>query len=679
MAPDLRGLLSLRFNMAVDTTVQTVEQLREMVECCRKADELFFDTETDGIHFGRYLVSYQISDGKRSWFVPVRHMKRIDEVKDQVRKHLSVRGRDKIVKEILDGWPGDDPVGFDEVATLASELSSKYKRSDFKFNPGNLKNVDEHEAIDALRSIFRSGKVIWIHNAIFDKQVVRHEDIPPATWDVQVKDSMVLAWLIDASEKKGLKYLVHKYLKVKMGNFAEFKKFKRGAMLVPISTMEKYAIEDVKYMPRLIALLLDELRKMGSYMVKVWDELMFPTVYSAEEMTERGFKIDRKYLNDLKAFLEEKIETIQDEISEVSGIPRSELKPNSTMWLSDTFIEEKKWWGPKGSRGKNGSYSTKASYKEEWAAGQIPGTTKEGMQVAKLLLEYAEANKLLSTYTDSLLKKIDSNDRLHAGFNPVGTVTGRWSSSNPNLQNIPTRTELGAKVREAFIAEEGFKLIRADYSQIELRILAHFSKDPTMLEVYRTGGDIHQQTADLVGCSRNGAKTVNFGVMYGMYYKSLAVQLGVDEHTAQKWLARYFQRFAGVRNLKSHVIESVKKLGYTQTLIGRRRYLPDINSDNWYKRSQAERQALNTKIQGSAADIINIAVRNIREDFQREGVFGTKVFALCQVHDELIFEVRNEIADRCAETIQNKMESVVTLEVPLLAEPAIGNNWAEIK
>jgi DNA polymerase-1 len=280
----------------------------------------------------------------------------------------------------------------------------------------------------------------------------------------------------------------------------------------------------------------------------------------------------------------------------------------------------------------------------------------------------------------TLIDYADVDARIHASFNQTGTATGRFSSSGPNLQNIPRSTddpELPS-IREAFRARDGWKILDIDYSQIELRLMAHFSRDPNMLRIYSEGGDIHQMTADACGCSRQHAKGINFGLLYRMWHKKLAIVLGIPEEDARMYWRRYFQQYPGVARFQDLTEEKASHDGFITTLIGRKRMLPEIHSPDKMKASMARRQSINTKIQGSAGDLIKLGMRNIGREIRRRG-WEDRVLIVSQVHDELIFEVRDDVVEEAAAMVKEKLETVVELRVPLIAEPAWAQTWADAK
>jgi DNA polymerase-1 len=331
---------------------------------------------------------------------------------------------------------------------------------------------------------------------------------------------------------------------------------------------------------------------------------------------------------------------------------------------------------PNARRGKAKARSTAADVLEELAA-QHPLPAK--------IVEYREVAKLKSTYVDALPKLIHpETGRLHTSFSQTGTATGRLSSSDPNLQNIPIRTELGREIRAAFVAEKGKILLSADYSQIELRIMAHFSKDPVLVEAFRNGEDIHARTAqEVFGVGplaqtaehRRAAKAINFGIIYGLSPFGLAQQLGIEQKEAAQFINAYFTRYRGVKEYLDGIIAETRKSGVAKTLFGRIRPIPEINSPQVHLRNFAERTALNSPLQGTAADLIKMAMINID---QRLGEEKLEAKMILQVHDELLFEAPTRERVKLEKLVKEEMEGVHKLAVPIVVEIGVGPNWRDL-
>jgi DNA polymerase-1 len=361
------------------------------------------------------------------------------------------------------------------------------------------------------------------------------------------------------------------------------------------------------------------------------------------------------------------------EIYAISGTP---FNINSPQQLAKVLYEDLKLPAPvKYGRGK--SMSTAADILEELAA-EYP--------VARLVLDFRQLAKLKGTYIDALPALIrPESGRIHTTFNQTGAATGRLSSSNPNLQNIPIRTEVGREIRAAFVPREGWRLLVADYSQIELRLLAHMSGDPVLVKAFRNGEDIHTRTAaEVMGVPplmvtpdmRRSAKAVNFGIVYGQTPFGLAQSLGIDRREAEAYIRAYFERYAGVRKFINNTIAEVRKTAVAKTLLGRERPIPDMHSRNPNARGFAERTAVNTPLQGTAADLIKMAMIRIDRELINRG-YATRL--LLQVHDELVLESPPEEIDDVRTMVKREMESVYKLEVPLVVETGVGSNWRDAK
>jgi DNA polymerase-1 len=309
-----------------------------------------------------------------------------------------------------------------------------------------------------------------------------------------------------------------------------------------------------------------------------------------------------------------------------------------------------------------------------------------GHDLPRLILGYRELQKLKSTYVDTLPLQVNPRTgRIHTSFNQTGAATGRLSSSDPNLQNIPVRTPRGEAIRRGFVPAEGHRLVVADYSQIELRIMAHLSGDPAFIEAFQQGGDIHRQTAALIfnvpvasvtNEQRARAKTINFATIYGQGPFALSRQLGITQEEAKQFIAQYFERFSGVRAFLDRQVELAREQGFVETLLGRRRYIPEVREKNFNLRSYGERNAQNSPLQGSAADLIKLAMIRIHALLARRRL-GSRM--LLQVHDELVFEVPRAEVELMEGLVKVEMESVMPLRVPLVADVGVGDNWLDAK
>ncbi|MFP4199298.1 MAG: DNA polymerase I [Halanaerobium sp.] len=407
-------------------------------------------------------------------------------------------------------------------------------------------------------------------------------------------------------------------------------------------------------------------------LLKLYQEIELPLIKVLAKMEYNGVKVDRDWLESLSERLGKRLEIITGKAHQLAG---EEFNLNSPKQLGEILFE--KLGLPVIKRTKTG-YSTNASVLEKL----------EGKhEIIPLISEYRELSKLKSTYIDSLPPLINKETgKIHTSFNQMVTATGRLSSTDPNLQNIPIRTEEGREIRKAFIpSEDDMLLLAVDYSQIELRVFAHLSGDQKLKEAFNSGADIHTETAaevfevkpeEVSPNLRRHAKVINFGIAYGMSSYGLSQDLDIPVEEAQEYIDKYFDRFSGVKKYMDQTIKKVKECGYAETIYGRRRYIPEINSSNYHRRSFAERTAINTPVQGTAADIMKKSMLDVY-DALKEADLDLNI--LLQVHDELVFEVKKSDLDQAAKLIKEKMENTAELDVPLIVDLQIGENWRDKK
>ncbi len=427
--------------------------------------------------------------------------------------------------------------------------------------------------------------------------------------------------------------------------------------------------ERADFLVRLAPILRAEVEKLG--LLEVYEKIDLPLAPVLAHMEAAGVRVDKKELDIISKKAEDEIARLEKSIYELAGF---EFTINSSQQLAEVLFDKLNLQPPRKSRVK--TRSTAAEVLNELALVH---------ELPKKILEYRELAKLKSTYSDSLPRLIHPvSGRLHTRFCQTGTATGRLSSSNPNLQNIPIRTELGREIRAAFVAAPGCKLLSADYSQIELRILAHLSEDPVLVEAFRRGQDIHSRTAqEVFGVApfaqthdhRRIAKVINFGVIYGLSAFGLAQNLSIDTREAAKFIAAYFERYGGVKKFLDRQIAETRKSGHTKTMFGRIRPISEINSPQPNMRNFAERTAMNTPMQGAAADLIKLAMIEMDQRLQKD--FKSKM--ILQVHDELLFEGPEDEIPRLTKVVKEVMENVYTLRVPLLVDTKIGCNWRDMK
>ena len=414
--------------------------------------------------------------------------------------------------------------------------------------------------------------------------------------------------------------------------------------------------------------LSEELEKNA--MTSLYQEIELPLCEVLYRMEKRGILIDRQQLEQFGTMLTQRIADCETLIFSYS---EEKFNINSTKQLGELLFE--KLGLPPVKKTKTG-YSTNAEVLEK-LKGKHP--------IIPAIMDYRMLTKLKSTYADGLIKEIREDGRIHTTFQNLVTATGRLSSTEPNLQNIPVRTDMGAEIRKMFVPKEGCVLVDADYSQIELRVLAHIAEDSVMQNAFCTGADIHTTTAaqvfgisadEVTSLQRRHAKAVNFGIVYGISEFSLAEDIGVSRYEAREYIDNYLTNYQGVRKYMKQVVEDAKVIGYTETLYGRRRYIPELKSSNFNIRSGAERIALNTPIQGTAADLIKLAMIRVEKALNEK---FPEAKLLLQVHDELIVECPEDIAPQVAELVSREMQAVAQLKVPLTAEAKYGKSWYEAK
>jgi DNA polymerase I len=421
----------------------------------------------------------------------------------------------------------------------------------------------------------------------------------------------------------------------------------------------------------------EELDKRG--VRKVFEEIEKPLMPITEEMNRCGIKVDKVRLAELSKTYHKELSAIEKKIWKLAG---EEFNVNSPKILSGILFEKLGLAEKRQKKTAGGALSTKESELEK---------IKDKHPIIELILNYRELSKLLGTYIDTIPTQLDKGSRLHSSFIQCGAVTGRMASNNPNLQNIPNKTELGREIRKSFIAEKGYKLLSLDYSQIELRLAAILSEDSKLIEIFKNGEDVHAGVAARVFKvpqnevnkeMRSKAKVINFGILYGMGVNALRVNLKSDRKEAQEFYNEYFNTFTGLASYLDKTKAEAERKGYTETMFGRRRYFSGFKSPLPFIRAQAERMAINAPLQGTQADIIKIAMKRISDLIQSKKQ-SDDVRMVLQVHDELVFEVRKELVDECAREFKKIMEETIPKEklngVPIVAEAHVGDNWGEMQ
>jgi DNA polymerase-1 len=516
----------------------------------------------------------------------------------------------------------------------------------------------------------------YAHNAVYDLVVMQRYgiDVSPISFD-----SMLAEWVRDPISKfLGLKNFARQYLEVYMTDIDELigkGKNQKTMAEVPIDHAAKYAAADATITLRVVNYLREKLATIGAN--DRFYELEMPMIPVIAEIQRKGVVLDVAYLQEMSIRLAQQIADLEQEIYQLSGIGVFNI--NSTKQLGEVLFDEDKLNLPKeGIRKTTHGFSTDAA--------TLDILSGEHDIIGKIV-EYRELAKLKSTYVDALPELINAKTgRVHTSYNQTGTSTGRFSSSNPNLQNIPIRTELGREVRRAFIAPEGYRLLSVDYSQIELRVMAHISQDKTLIEAFEAGQDIHRATAaavfdiapeDVTYEQRSFAKRVNFGLMYGMGEYRLARESDLTLAEAREFIKRYFERIPGVKRYIDETEALAKKQGYVETLLGRKRHFPHLVDDRTSGNRVAGelRAAINMPIQGTAADILKIAMIRLYNELKAGELDAAMIL---QVHDELVLEVAEDQIEETTQLVVNVMQNAYQLRVPLVANADIGQNWRDM-
>lgn len=551
-------------------------------------------------------------------------------------------------------------------------LSFSFEKGKAYYIPTPADRQQAQEVINIFKPILENDQIEKIG------QNIKYDILLLARYQVAVKgpifDTMLAHYLIDPDTRHGMDVLAENYLNYKPLSITELigsKGKKQGNMRdVELDLIKEYASEDADITLQLKEIfkpLLEETNTLG-----LANEVEFPLVYVLAEIERNGVRIDIDALQQFSKNLETDIRLLEQTIYEKAGVNFNIASPKQ---LGEVLFDKLKL-DPKAKKTKTGQYKTgedvllALAYKSD---------------IVQDILSFRQLQKLKSTYVDALPELINPDTGLiHTSYNQAVAATGRLSSTNPNLQNIPIRTERGREVRKAFIPRhENNVILSADYSQIELRLIAELSKDPNMMEAFTSGHDIHRATAarvygleleEVTSDQRRNAKAVNFGIIYGQSAFGLSQSLAIPRKEAAEIIDQYFIQYAGIKKYMSEVLEFAKENGYVETILKRRRYLRDINSANMTVRGFAERNAINAPIQGSAADLIKIAMLGIQKEIEEQGLLGKMIM---QVHDELVFDVPENEVSIFKEIIQTKMTGAIKTEIPLVVEIGQGKNWLE--
>ena len=550
-------------------------------------------------------------------------------------------------------------------------MSFSYAENQAFYVPVPKEREEAQKIVDKFKPVFENEKSIKVG------QNIKYDMIVLGNYGVSIKgqmfDTMIAHYVLQPELHHGMDYLAEVYLKydtIKIEELIGAKgKNQRNMRDLSPTDIYKYACEDADVTLKLKNILEKELETNG--VKELFEEIEMPLVPVLAYIERNGVRIDTEALKETSRHFTIRMREIEEEIYKLAGM---EFNVSSPKQVGEVLFDRLKIV-EKAKKTKTGQYVTSEEVLE---------SLKGKHQIVEKILDYRGLKKLLSTYVDALPELINSKTgRIHTSFNQTVTATGRLSSSNPNLQNIPVRDDDGKEIRKAFIPDDGCEFFSADYSQIELRIMAHLSEDENMIEAFREEQDIHAATAakiykinidDVTREQRSKAKTANFGIIYGISVFGLAERLNVERKEAKELIDGYFENYPKVKAYMDESIRSARDKGYIETIFKRKRYLPDINSRNAIVRGYAERNAINAPIQGSAADIIKVAMIKIYKRFIDEGI---KSKMILQVHDELNFSVLREEKEKVQQIVISEMEAAYKMKVPLLADCGWGQNWLE--
>ena len=564
-----------------------------------------------------------------------------------------------------------ETTGLDPTASELVGMSFSFKEGEAYYVPVSDKFDEAKKVVEKFRNFFENEDIMKIG------QNIKYDIIVLKQYGINVKgqlfDTMIAHYLINPELRHNMDYMAETYLNYRTIHIDELigvrgKNQLNMRHLRPEQICD-YACEDADITLKLKGILEKAIEKQE--LGKLLYEIEFPLVYVLADMEYTGVKLDKEALAESSKTMTKELQNIESEIYNLAG---TELNINSAKQVGEVLFD-KLQITEKPKKTKTGQYVTSEEVLE---------SLRDTHPIVAKILDYRGLKKLLSTYIDALPLLINPKDKkIHTSYNQTVTATGRLSSSNPNLQNIPIRDAQGKEIRKAFIAEEGCIFFSADYSQIELRIMAHLSQDPHMIEAFNSGEDIHAATAakifkmpisDVTSDMRRKAKTANFGIIYGISVFGLAGRLSIPRGEAKELIDGYFESYPQVKEYMDNSIKTAREKTYVETIFGRKRYLPDINSRNTTVRGYAERNAINAPIQGSAADIIKVAMVRIFERFEKENI---KSKMILQVHDELNFNVVTNELDKVQKIVMEEMESAYKLAVPLKADCGSGKNWLE--
>ncbi len=557
--------------------------------------------------------------------------------------------------------------------SIKDDQSDRHKTASL-FDKNEEKNISPW--LKELKKIIEDETIEKIgHNIKYDLQVLKN-------YNIEIKgslfDTMIASYLLNPENRQhnldSLSFSELNWEKISSDDLFPDKKQTKDFSQVDLNKLYLYACEDADCVFKLKAVLEKKLDQNN--LKKLFYDLETPLIKILANLERNGIALDVNFLKNLGQDIHIEIEKIRKKVFKLAG---EDFNLNSTKQLKE-ILYEKMEISSQGIKKTKTGFSTASEELEK---------IKHLNPIIELIQEYRELNKLTSTYIDALPELISKETkRIHTSFNQTITATGRLSSSDPNLQNIPTKTDLGHKIRQAFIAPKGKLLLSLDYSQIELRVMTHLSKDKKLIEAFNKNVDIHQATAANINKIkleevnedlRQQAKAINFGILYGQGPHGLSQGANIPYQQAQDFIKKYFETYTGVRKFIEKTIASSEEKGYTETIMGRKRALLEINSTEIMKKKAAERMAINSPIQGSAADIIKIAMIKIFKEIDEMNLEDSDIKMLLQVHDELIFEIKEDKIDYYYKKIKEIMENVMKLEIPLIAEAYYGKNWGQME
>ena len=564
-----------------------------------------------------------------------------------------------------------ETTGTDPISAELVGMSFSYEENQAFYVPVPPDGEEAQKIVNIFKPVFENEKTVKVgQNIKYDLLVLENYGV---TLKGKMFDTMIAHYVLQPELRHGMDYLAEIYLKYDTIKIEELigpkGKNQKNMRDLPPNEVYKYACEDADVTLKLKNVLEGELAKNG--VKDLFEEIEMPLVPVLAYMERNGVRIDTEALKETSRHFTARMNQIEEEVHQLAGTNFNIASPKQV----GEILFDKLKIVEKAKKTKSGQYVTSEEVLE---------SLKGKHEIVGKILEHRGLKKLLGTYIDALPQLINpKTGRIHTSFNQTVTATGRLSSSNPNLQNIPVRNEDGKEIRKAFIPDDGCEFFSADYSQIELRIMAHLSEDPHMIEAFNEEQDIHAATAakiykePLEGVTReqrSKAKTANFGIIYGISVFGLAERLNVDRKEAKALIDGYFETYPHVREYMDKSIRSAREKGYIETIFKRKRYLPDINSHNAVVRGYAERNAINAPIQGSAADIIKVAMVRIYQRFMKEGIRSKMIL---QVHDELNFSVLPEEKEKVKQIVISEMESAYKMKVPLRADCGWGKNWLE--